>query len=88
MVSKQRKLELTEKFGKNSKDTGNIAVQIAILTEDIELLKPHFANNPKDNHSKRGFLAKISHRKVLLRHLKETNFEKYNEVIEALNIRK
>ncbi|SJZ45477.1 30S ribosomal protein S15 [Mycoplasmopsis verecunda] len=88
MVSKERKAELVKQFGKNPKDTGNTAVQIAILTEDIELLKPHFLNNPKDNHSKRGFLAKIAQRKVLLKHLRENNFEEYNKVIEALNIRK
>ncbi|QNM93399.1 30S ribosomal protein S15 [Mycoplasma sp. Pen4] len=88
MVSKERKLELVKKFGKNEKDTGNASVQIAILTEDIESLKPHFLNNPKDNHSKRGFLAKIVQRKTLLKHLKETNVEEYNKVIAELNIRK
>ncbi|MHA0272553.1 30S ribosomal protein S15 [Mycoplasma sp. 48589B] len=88
MVSKERKAELVKQFGKDAKDTGNTAVQIAILTEDIELLKPHFLNNPKDNHSKRGFLAKIAQRKVLLKHLRENNFDEYNKVIEALNIRK
>ncbi|MFV8469646.1 30S ribosomal protein S15 [Mycoplasma sp. Sp48II] len=88
MVSKERKAELVKQFGKNAKDTGNTAVQIAILTEDIELLKPHFLNNPKDNHSRRGFLAKISQRKALLKHLKENDFDEYSKVIEALNIRK
>ncbi|MFV8477164.1 30S ribosomal protein S15 [Mycoplasma sp. Z355B] len=88
MVSKERKAELVKQFGKNAKDTGNTAVQIAILTEDIELLKPHFLNNPKDNHSRRGFLAKISQRKVLLKHLKENDFDEYSKVIESLNIRK
>ncbi|MFV8470402.1 30S ribosomal protein S15 [Mycoplasma sp. AA7A] len=88
MVSKERKAELVKQFGKNAKDTGNTAVQIAILTEDIELLKPHFLNNPKDNHSRRGFLAKIAQRKVLLKHLKENDFDEYSKVIEALNIRK
>ncbi|WLP85419.1 30S ribosomal protein S15 [Mycoplasma seminis] len=88
MVSKERKAELTKQFGKNAKDTGNTSVQIAILTEDIESLKPHFLKNPKDNHSKRGFLAKIAQRKVLLKHLRENDFEEYSKVIEALNIRK
>ncbi|TDV22692.1 small subunit ribosomal protein S15 [Mycoplasmopsis mustelae] len=88
MVSKARKAELIKRFGKNAKDTGNSSVQIAILTEDIESLKPHFLNNPKDNHSRRGFLAKISQRKVLLKHLKEKDFEEYKKVTEALKIRK
>ncbi|WP_051616706.1 30S ribosomal protein S15 [Mycoplasmopsis sturni] len=88
MVSKQRKAELVAKYGKNAKDTGNTFVQIAILTEDIELLKPHFKQNPKDNHSKRGFLAKISQRKTLLAHLKKTNPAEYARCLEELNIRK
>ncbi|RIV16456.1 30S ribosomal protein S15 [Mycoplasmopsis gallopavonis] len=88
MVSKERKAELVKKYGKNAKDTGNAVVQIAILTEDIEALKPHFAKNPKDNHSRRGFLAKIAQRKVLLKHLKETDFDAYAKALEDLNIRK
>ena len=43
MVSKQRKAELVKKFGRNAKDTGYAPVQIAILTEEIEDLKVHFA---------------------------------------------
>ncbi|VEU76163.1 30S ribosomal protein S15 [Mycoplasmopsis columboralis] len=88
MVTKERKAELVKKYGKNAQDTGNTFVQIAILTEDIELLKPHFKNNPKDNHSKRGFLAKISKRKVLLQHLRKTNPAEYSRCLEELNIRK
>ncbi|WP_025755266.1 30S ribosomal protein S15 [Mycoplasmopsis cricetuli] len=88
MVSKEKKAELIAKYGKNAKDTGNSFVQIAILTEDIELLKPHFQKNPKDNHSKRGFLAKISQRKVLLQHLKKTNPAEYLRCLKELNIRK
>ncbi|WP_036452338.1 30S ribosomal protein S15 [Mycoplasma buteonis] len=88
MVSKERKAELVQKYGKNAKDTGNAVVQIAILTEDIETLKPHFLNNPKDNHSRRGFLAKIAQRKVLLKHLKDTDLDLYTKTLVDLNIRK
>ncbi|UUM19692.1 MULTISPECIES: 30S ribosomal protein S15 [unclassified Mycoplasma] len=88
MVTKEKKAELVAKYGKNPKDTGNSFVQIAILTEDIELLKPHFKNNPKDNHSKRGFLAKIAKRKVLLQHLKKSNPAEYLRCLEELNLRK
>ena len=35
MVSKERKLQLVKKFGRNAKDTGFLPVQIAILTEEI-----------------------------------------------------
>ncbi|MCN0158163.1 30S ribosomal protein S15 [Mesomycoplasma ovipneumoniae] len=88
MISKAKKQELILKFGKNAKNTGDTAVQIAILTEDIEKLKVHFENNKKDKHSMRGFIAKVNKRKKLLSYLKQKSFETYKETIEALNIRK
>lgn len=88
MITKQQKLELVSKYGKNSKDTGSSFVQIAILTAEIEDLKKHFANNPKDNHSRRGFLAKISKRRVLLANLKKDNFDLYSKALVELNLRK
>ncbi|MGL5357889.1 MAG: 30S ribosomal protein S15 [Metamycoplasmataceae bacterium] len=88
MVSKERKLALTKEFGKSDKDTGSVEVQIAILTEDIENLKPHFLTNKKDLHSKRGFIAKINRRKKYLSYLKENDFASYQNVIKKLNLRK
>lgn len=88
MVSKERKLELINEFGGTSKNSGSIEVQIAILTEDIENLKPHFLKNKKDLHSKRGFISKIEQRKKYLIYLKEKNYGSYASLIEKLGIRK
>ncbi|EFF41351.1 30S ribosomal protein S15 [Mycoplasmopsis alligatoris] len=88
MVTKDQKAALVKKYGANAKDTGSTFVQIAILTEEIEALKPHFSNNPKDNHSRRGFMAKISKRRVLLQHLKKTDLDAYNKCLAELGIRK
>ncbi|MBG0730651.1 30S ribosomal protein S15 [Mycoplasma sp. 'Moose RK'] len=88
MVSKSKKQELILKFGKAAKNTGDSSVQIAILTEDIERLKVHFAKNKKDKHSMRGFIAKVNKRKKLLNYLKSKKFDVYKETIESLNIRK
>lgn len=88
MISKEQKAKLVSKYGKNAKDTGNIFVQIAILTAEIEDLKPHFEKNPKDNHSRRGFIAKINQRRVLLEHLKDTDLQTYNKTLSELKIRK
>ncbi len=88
MISKEQKAKLVSKYGKNAKDTGNIFVQIAILTAEIEDLKPHFEKNPKDNHSRRGFIAKINQRRVLLEHLKDTDLQTYNKALSELKIRK
>ncbi|VEU78270.1 30S ribosomal protein S15 [Mycoplasmopsis columbinasalis] len=88
MITKADKAKLVAKFGKNAKDTGNTLVQVAILTAEIEDLKPHFQKNPKDNHSKRGFLAKINRRRVLLQHLKSEDFDAYQKALSELNLRK
>lgn len=88
MITKKQKADLVKKYGSNSKDTGSAFVQIAILTAEIEDLNRHFANNPKDLHSKRGFLAKISKRRVLLKSLRDNDFETYNKCLLELNLRK
>ncbi|MDJ1645570.1 30S ribosomal protein S15 [Mycoplasma phocimorsus] len=88
MISKELTSELVKKYGKNEKDSGSTKVQIALLTHDIESLKSHFKNNPKDNHSKRGFMAKISKRKTLLSYLKAKDFQGYLNLIADLKIRK
>ncbi len=88
MVSKERKLELITEFGGNNKNSGSIEVQIALLTEDIENLKPHFLTNKKDLHSRKGFIAKIEQRKKYLVYLKENNYESYSTLIAKLGIRK
>lgn len=87
-VSKEQKQEIINKFGASSTDTGSVEVQIAILTADIEILKPHFEKNKKDNHSKRGFIAKIERRKKYLAHLRSNNFESYAKLIAELGLRK
>ncbi|ENY68988.1 30S ribosomal protein S15 [Mycoplasmopsis bovigenitalium] len=88
MITKEQKAQLVAKYGKNAKDTGNSFVQIAILTAEIEDLKKHFEANPKDNHSRRGFMAKIAQRRVLLAHLKQENFDLYSKALTELNLRK
>lgn len=88
MIDKRQKAEIIKKYGKNSKDTGNSFVQIAILTAEIEDLKKHFEKNKHDNHSRRGFLAKITKRRILLQHLKENDFETYNKCLNELQLRK
>ncbi|TQC53992.1 30S ribosomal protein S15 [Mycoplasmopsis mucosicanis] len=88
MITKEQKQQLVVKYGKDAKDTGNTFVQIAILTAEIEDLKKHFEQNPKDNHSRRGFLAKVSKRRVLLAHLKSNDFDLYSKALVELNLRK
>ena len=88
MITKEEKAKLAKQFGGDAKNTGATEVQIAILTAEIEDLKPHFETNKKDKHSKKGFLAKIEKRKKLINYLKSEDFDKYQKTIKKLGIRK
>ncbi len=87
-ITKEVKTKLIDEFRINEKDTGSAEVQIAILTERIKNLSEHFKIHKKDNHSKRGFMALINRRKRLLNYLKRKDFDKYQEVIKKLGLRK
>lgn len=88
MVTKEDKAKLVAEFGGSAENTGKTEVQIAILTAEIEDLKPHFQANKKDLHSKRGFMAKINKRKSLLNYLKTNDYERYQSLIKKLGLRK
>lgn len=88
MITVERKSELTKQFGKTEKDSGSIEVQIAILTERIKNLTPHFAANAKDRHSKRGMMKMIGRRRSLLKYLNNQSPERYQTLIKALGLRK
>ena len=69
-------------------DTGSPEVQVALLTERINMLTDHFKMHVKDFHSRRGLLKMVSQRRGLLDYLKRSNVEAYRSVIERLGLRK
>ncbi len=87
-VTKERKAELVKQFGKDSKDSGSTAVQVAILTEEINDLTEHLKVHIHDFHSKRGLLMKVGKRRSLLDYLKKNDVVAYRELIKSLNLRK
>lgn len=88
MITKERKLEIIKKFGKDEKDSGRPEVQIALLTERINDLTSHFESHKKDHHSRRGLLMMVGKRRRLLDYLMKKDIERYRAVIKELNIRK
>ena len=88
MISKEKKAELIEKYGRKPGDTGSPEVQIALLTERITELTEHLKNNQKDHHSRRGLLKMVGQRRGLLDYLKKTDLEGYRDLIDKLGIRK
>ena len=82
MIKKTKDLALHEK------DTGSSEVQIALLTEKIEILSKHIKQFKKDKHSSTGLLKAVNKRKKLLDYLKKNKIDSYKNVLTKLNIRK
>ena len=78
---------ILSKFGENTTDTGSAAVQIALLTSRIRQLTAHVSKHKKDNHSRRGLVMLVGKRKRLMKYLRKTDLEKYENVVNELKIR-
>ncbi|MBI3318561.1 MAG: 30S ribosomal protein S15 [Candidatus Omnitrophica bacterium] len=87
-VLKDQKQKLISDFQVHGTDTGSAPVQIAILTERINLLTDHFKIHRKDHHSRRGLLKLVSQRRKLLEYMKANDRSEYQKIIDRLNLRK
>lgn len=87
-LTREQKLEITKKFGKDDKDTGNTAVQIALLTQRINELTEHFKIHKKDHHSRRGLLKLVGQRRRLLDYMIQKDLQGYRGLIKELGIRR
>ena len=88
MMTTERKAEIIKEYGRTPNDTGSPEVQVALLTERINVLTEHLKENKKDHHSRRGLLKMVSRRRKLLDYLKARDLAAYKALIEALNLRK
>lgn len=88
VLLKEKKTEIIDSFKIHSRDTGSTEVQVALLTERINMLSDHFKNHKKDFHSRRGLLVLVARRRRLLDYLKKKDVKKYEEVLERLRLRK
>ncbi|MBD3948529.1 30S ribosomal protein S15 [Tuanshanicoccus lijuaniae] len=87
-LSKERKNEIIKEYATHEGDTGSPEVQIAVLTEDINLLNEHIRTHKKDFHSYRGLMKKIGHRRNLLAYLRDKDVQRYRELIKRLGLRR
>lgn len=71
------KQDVIKQFATQANDTGSPEVQVAILTWKIVRLQKHLAENPKDNHSRRGLLKIISKRRRIMNYLKKKDEKRY-----------
>ena len=88
MITKDKKTELIEKFGRKGGDTGSPEVQIALLSERINHLSEHFKTHKQDHHGRRGLMKLVSQRRGLLQYLRDKDLNRYKQVIDTLGLRK
>jgi small subunit ribosomal protein S15 len=87
-LTSERKQELVEKFGDDTADTGRAEVQVALMTERINLLTEHLRAHRKDHHSRRGLLMLVGRRRRLLNYLQRADLERYRALVRELGLRK
>ena len=87
-MDKAKRSEIISKYGRKEGDTGSPEVQIALLSARILELTEHLKANKKDHSTRRGLLAMVSLRKMLLAFLMRENLAKFIELTDALGIRR
>lgn len=87
MLSPDIKQKIIKKFRTHTKDTGSPEVQIAILTEEVNLLTEHLNQHPQDYSSRRGLLKKVHQRRALLRYLARENQGSYENLVKKLKLK-
>jgi small subunit ribosomal protein S15 len=87
-VAEPQKQQTIEQFRVHQTDTGSPEVQVALLSQRIEHLTEHFKVHVKDHHSRRGLLKLVGQRRRLLDYLRNSDFDRYQKLIQRLGIRK
>jgi small subunit ribosomal protein S15 len=87
-ISSERKLAVVKEYAVKTGDTGSPEVQVAVISERINNLTDHFKMHVKDNHSRRGLLKMVSHRRQLLDYLKDKDKARYEALIGKLGLRR
>ncbi|WP_368987119.1 30S ribosomal protein S15 [Caldifermentibacillus hisashii] len=87
-LTQERKNEIIAEFKTHENDTGSPEVQIAILTEKINLLNEHLKTHKKDHHSRRGLMKMVGKRRNLLAYLRNNDVHRYRELINKLGLRR
>lgn len=88
MLTKRVKARVIGEHKTHDKDTGSATVQIAVLSRQIDDLAAHLKKHSKDNHSRRGLLNMVSHRRKLLAYLKRREPSVYEKLIKKLGLKR
>ncbi len=81
------KNDVIKKHQLHDGDRGSASVQVALLTARIEGLRDHFERHKQDHHGRRGLLKMVGNRRRLLEYLRQTDLDRYRELIADLGLR-
>lgn len=87
-MSTESKQEIIAKFKRADTDTGSAEVQVALLTSRIQSLTEHLRAHEKDHASRRGLLKLVGQRRKLLKYLRTVDATRYQDVLNALGLRR
>lgn len=88
MLTKAEKTQIMQEYARFEGDTGSVEVQVAVLTAQINRLTEHLKANKKDYHSTRGLMKMVGRRKKFLAYLRDTDINRYRELVKRLGLRK
>lgn len=88
MLTKSEKSSIIKEYARFEGDTGSVEVQVAVLTAQINRLTEHLKVHKKDYHSNRGLMKMVGRRKNFLSYLKDSDVNRYRELVKRLGLRK
>lgn len=77
---------IIKEFGVDEKDTGNTAVQVALLTHQVRTLAEHLQTNNRDKQNRRALRLLIHRRATLLKYFKRTKQDDYDALLADLGL--
>jgi small subunit ribosomal protein S15 len=80
--------DLLSRYQTHESDTGSTEVQVVVLTKKIAELTKHLKGHKHDFDSRVGLLKMVGKRRRLLNYLKQSDEQKYTDLIADLKLRK
>ncbi len=87
-INQEIKKDIFKTYGQSETDTGSPESQIALFSTRINHLTGHLKKNKKDKGTQRALISLVGKRRRLLDYLKDTEINRYREIIKKLNLRK
>ena len=87
-LAAEKKQEIFAKYGKSNVDTGSAESQVALFTYRIAHLTEHLKTNKKDHGTRRALLKLVGKRRSVLDYLRETDIERYRNIVKELGLRR